>query len=121
MTAATKHQIQDHGINEESNQLKKVDEVLTAKEPTPDHVSWAAYYLKKQDSPLHLPCTNAILSLLRDNINSKAVVCHSMKIIVKTLKSANPGQKPIVTTDQPVYTLAKQTHWQYPHLFGEDK
>ena len=48
-------------------------------------------------------------------------MCHSMKIIAKTMKSVNPGQKTIVTADQSVYALAKQIQWQYRNLFGEDK
>ena len=32
----------------------------------------------------------------------------------------NPGQTPVVASDQPLYSLAKQIQWQWPE-YGEDK
>ena len=32
-----------------------------------------------------------------------------------------PGQVPITTVDQPLYTFAKQTQWSWPASHGEDQ
>ena len=64
---------------------------------------------------------NALLPLLRDNINSPAVVKHTIDIIGKTLKHLNPGQTPLVTAGQPVYAIAKQQQWKLPNSIGENK
>eukprot|EP00794_Sanderia_malayensis_P004062 gene4062-4614_t len=121
MIAAPTHVSQYKSIDGEIDWLKKVDQVLTAQEPAPEQISWAAYYSGEQDSPPHPPCKNTMLPLLKDSINSKAVVCHLMKIIAKTLTTVNPEQSPTITADQPVYALAKQIQWQFPSRLGEDK
>ena len=33
----------------------------------------------------------------------------------------HPGQVPIITMDQPLYTLAKQIQWSWPASHGEDQ
>ncbi len=62
-----------------------------------------------------------MLPLINESINSKAVVRHCLKIIIKTVHDLNPGQIAIVTADQPVFAPAKQVQWQHPSEFGEDK
>ena len=62
-----------------------------------------------------------LLPILQENINSPAMVCHAINIIVTLLKNINSEQIPVITSDQPVYALAKQLQWRYPELYGEDK
>ena len=62
-----------------------------------------------------------MLQIINESINSKAVVRHCLKIIMKAVQDLNPGQIAIVTADQPVYALAKQVQWQLPSKFGEDQ
>lgn len=33
----------------------------------------------------------------------------------------NAGQVPVLTVDQPLYTVAKQIQWNWPNKFGESK
>ena len=41
--------------------------------------------------------------------------------VIKTaVDIVNPGQIPIITVDQPLYTLAKQIQWRWPKTHGED-
>ena len=42
----------------------------------------------------------------------------TVKDIVSHLNSA---QVPVIATDQPIYTTAKQIQWHWPERYGEDK
>ena len=33
----------------------------------------------------------------------------------------NPGQVPVLTIDQPLFTIAKQIQWHWPDVYGEEK
>ena len=49
------------------------------------------------------------------------MIRHSMDVVSKAVQSLNPGQVPIITVDQPLYTIAKQIQWNWPGTHGEDK
>ena len=49
------------------------------------------------------------------------MVKHSMDIVRKAVQYLNAGQTPVVTFDQPLYTIAKQIQWKWPEIYGEDK
>jgi hypothetical protein len=46
------------------------------------------------------------------------MVNHCLKVICKLTAHLNPSQPAVVTADQPVYALAKQTQWLYPEKFS---
>lgn len=39
-----------------------------------------------------------------------------MAKIKETVDLLNPGHVPVITTDQPIYAVAKQIQWQWPEL-----
>jgi hypothetical protein len=85
-------------------------------------VSWAAYHASKQSAPVD-PSSVAITSLLPlfyDEAHSVAMIRHSMDVIKRAVDILNPGQVPVITVDQPLYTLAKQIQWSWPQTHGED-
>ena len=43
-----------------------------------------------------------------------------MDVVKKAVEILNPGQIPIITVDQPLYTVAKQIQWRWPETHGED-
>ena len=49
------------------------------------------------------------------------MIRHSMDVVSKAVQSLNPGQVPIITADQPLYTIAKQIQWNWPGTHGKDK
>ena len=49
------------------------------------------------------------------------MIRHSMDVVSKAVQSLNPDQVPIITADQPLYTIAKQIQWNWPGTHGEDK
>ena len=43
-----------------------------------------------------------------------------MDIVKNAVDNLNPGQVPIITANQPLYTLCKQIQWRWPGRYGED-
>ena len=84
-------------------------------------LSWSAFCQDEESSTTWPKVLSALMPLINDDINSMAMVKHTMKIIKKAVDNLNPGQISIINADQPVYTLGKQVQWQFPHHYGEDK
>ena len=83
------------------------------------YISWAAYHAQQQSTPVRPKAKNALLSLFHENANSVAMIKHAMTIIKETTEHLNPGQIPVVVMDQPLFSLAKQIQWTWPHLSEE--
>ncbi|KAJ8406772.1 hypothetical protein AAFF_G00296880 [Aldrovandia affinis] len=86
-------------------------------------VSWAAYHASKQSIPEEPECSVTLTSLLPlfyDQAKSVAMIRHSMDVVKRAVDILNPGQIPVITLDQPLYTLAKQIQWRWPETHGED-
>ena len=63
------------------------------------------------------PSLIELLPLLRDSVNSPAMVKRCMTVIKDPISSLNLNQYPVITADQPVYALGKQIQWLYPKDF----
>ena len=74
--------------------------------------------IDKSDSSRIL--TSTLLPLVNESINSPAMVSHCMRVIRKLIQHLNPTQIPVITDDQPVYSLMKELQWQFPNEFGEE-
>ena len=61
------------------------------------------------------------MPLFCDNAHSVAMVKHGMDVIMKATELVNPAQIPVLTLDQPLYTIAKQIQWSWPSMYGEEK
>ena len=48
------------------------------------------------------------------------MVQHCMVVVLRAIQDTNPSQVPVITADQPVYTLLKQIQWKYLNTFSED-
>ena len=86
-------------------------------------ISWAAYHASLQP-PNAIPESSVTLSsllpLFYDQAKSVAMIRHSMDVVRQALEILNPGQIPIITLDQPLYTVAKQIQWSWPAIHVED-
>ena len=60
------------------------------------------------------------MPLFHENANSVTMIKHAMTIIKDAIEHLNPGQIPVVTMDQPLYSLAKQIQWTWPQLSEEN-
>ena len=56
----------------------------------------------------------ALLPLLREQAYSVATVRYVMDKVKETLTYLNPDQIPVITADQPFYSVLKQIQWQRP-------
>ena len=43
-----------------------------------------------------------------------------MIIVKETVQHLNPGQVPVLATDQTLFALAKQIQWTWPDTLGEN-
>ena len=50
-----------------------------------------------------------------------AMIRHSIDVVRNAVQHLNPGQTPVLTCDQPLFTVAKQLQWKWPDTYGEDK
>ena len=90
----------------------------------PDHtcfISWAAYHASRQQQPVKFKTTSALMPLFREKSATVAMITHAMKVIKAAVEFVNPGQVPVLTMDQPLFTIGKQIQWRYRDTFGEDK
>ena len=87
-------------------------------------VSWSAYHASLQPtngvSESSLTKTS-LLPLFYDRAHSVAMIRHSMNVVKKAVDILNPGQVPIITVDQPLFTIAKQIQWNWTASHGEDQ
>ena len=86
-----------------------------------EFVSWAAYHANVQVQHSRPPTTIALMPLFREVSHSFATIIHCMKTNQEATQLLNPGQKPVLTMDQPLYALGKQIQWKFPDVYGEDK
>ena len=47
------------------------------------------------------------------------MIGHSLDVIQSAVAHLNPGQRPVVAFDQPLYAIAKQIQWQWSNSHGE--
>ena len=49
------------------------------------------------------------------------MVKHGMNIIQKATYHGHPEQVPVLTVDQPLYSIAKKLQWSWPADYGKEK
>lgn len=105
--------------------LKQVSRVVSDDNPQGDEaVSWSAYHAGFQPSNGESDSclTNtALLPLFYEQAHSVAMIRHSVDVVKKAVDILNPGQVPIITVDQPLFTIAKQIQWNWTESHGEDQ
>ena len=60
-------------------------------------------------------------ALFYHQAHSVAMIRHSMNVVKKAVDILNPGQVPIITVDQSLFTIAKQIQWNWTAIHGEDQ
>ena len=82
-----------------------------------DRQSFSGYFSNNRDliSTGITRCT--LLPLIDEEIATPATTRHCMRIVKIITEKLSPGQSPVITGDQPVYTLGKQMQWMYPDEF----
>ena len=86
-----------------------------------DPIGWAAFHANAQQ-PRHFYVTiTSLLPLFPDDSKSVAMIRHSMDVVQRAVHLLNPGQVPVLTLDQPLFTIAKQIQWNWPDVYGEEQ
>ena len=56
---------------------------------------------------------HALLPMFTDSAHSTAMLRHSIDITKAPLQYLNPGQIPVLTADQPLFTMLKEIKWAF--------
>ena len=84
------------------------------------NISWAAYHASAQPAQrLLLLSQHCCLSSLMTP-KYVGLIRLSMDVIKQAVQQLNPGQLPVITLDQPLFTITKQIQWNWPASHGED-
>jgi hypothetical protein len=106
---------------EEREWLKTVTDLIAKEQlENNDMISWAGFH-SLRNPELRPKATMALMPLFSDYAQSPAMVKHGMNITKGIIQFLNPGQTPVITMDQPLYSIAKQLQWDCPETLGEDK
>ena len=85
-----------------------------------DGLSWSAYHASIETNRQIFETISCLLPLFQDSSKTVSMIKHSMEIVKNADNFLNPSQIPVITMDQPLYTIAKYIQWTWPEL-GEDK
>jgi hypothetical protein len=89
-----------------------------------ENLSWAAYHAgceQNDETRDHSKSLSCMLPLFYEDSKSLAMMRHGMDIVKNAVQHLNPGQVPVMTADQPLFTLCKQIQWSWPDIYGEDR
>jgi len=82
-------------------------------------ISSAVYHAQLQSTTVLPKAKIALLPLFHENANSVAMIKHAITVTKEAIAHLNPNQTPVITMDQPLYSLAKQIQWAWPYLSKE--
>ena len=117
-------QTNDHKFHkeEEDRWLRNVHEMLLDIQiEAPKNISWAAYLAHCYQRKDIIVSPFALLPLFHENAHSVVMIRHSMNIIRNAVDHVNNEQVPVITSDQPLYAIAKQIQWKRPDIYGEEE
>ena len=84
-----------------------------------DPIGWAAFHANAQQPRDFDVTITSLLPLFPDDSKSVAMIRHSMDVVQRAVHLLNPGQVPVLTLDQPLFTIAKQIQLNWPDVYGE--
>jgi hypothetical protein len=112
----------DFGYKKEVQWLDNVKELIRKEKlDSDDSFSWAAYHASSEPQLDYEPAVTSLMPLFLENAHSAPMILHGMNVICSAVELVNPGQTPVIAMDQPLFALAKQIQWRWPHTHGEDK
>ena len=120
VTSLRRHNFEQH-IEDECMWLENTISVLKYDVEACENTSWAAYHARHQYPKQPVITPTSLLPLFQESAHTVAMIRHSIDVVRKAVQHINPGQTPVLTCDQPLFTLAKQIQWKWPDTYGEDK
>ena len=86
-----------------------------------DPIGWAAFLANAQQPGDFDVTITSLLPLFPDYSKYVAMIRHWMDVMQRAVHLHNPGQVPVLTLDQPLFTIAKQIQCNWPDMYGEEK
>ena len=120
VTSLRRHNFEQH-IEYEYMWLENTRSVLKDDVEACENTSWAAYHARHQDPKQPVITPTSLLPLFQESAHTVAMIRHSIDVVRNAVQHLNPGQTPVLTCDQPLFTLAKQIQWKWPDTYGEDQ
>ena len=120
VTSLRRHNFEQH-IEDEYMWLENTRNVLKDDVEACENTSWAAYHARHQYPKQPVITPTSLLPLFQESAHTVAMIRHSIDVVRNAVQHLNPGQTPVLTCDQPLFTLAKQLQWKWPDTYGEDK
>ena len=94
--------------------------VSVAVQSVDNPIGWAAFHANVQQPRDFDVTITSLLPLFPDDSKYVAMIRHSMDVVQRAVHLLNPGQVPVLTLDQPLFTIAKQIQWNWPDVYGEE-
>lgn len=110
----------DNALSKENCWFEHSNGLLEKELANNDFMSWAGYHASLVEHVKKEPAISGLLPLFYEKAASISMVKHGMDVLRKTTEYLNPGQLPVLTVDQPLYTIAKYIQWKWPQTYGED-
>ena len=110
-----KHTI-DMSLQEEQGWLEMIEDSIVSNYEL-DIMMWSAYHARKQDQQFKPPSVSCMLPLLDASSNSIGTMRHAIDTIMSITEHVNPGQRPVIAQDQPLFRIAKQIQWAWPEKY----
>ena len=95
--------------------------VIEAVQSVDDPIGWAACRANAQQPRDFDVTITSLLPLFPDDSKYVAMIRHWMDVMQRAVHLLNPGQVPVLTLDQPLFTIAKKTPWNWPDIYMEKK
>ena len=83
-------------------------------------LSWAAFMANQNELPATKPAITGYFPIFEEKAASFPMLQHGMKVVSTMVEKLNPGQKPVLVADQPLFAILKQLQWINPQ-YSEDK
>ena len=109
---------EEHEWLEHVNNNMEMEDLVITKD---SNLSWAAFHADKQGVSHTQSTITALLPLFLEKAATVAMIKHSMDVVKATVQHLNPGQTPVLTMDQPLFSIAKHIQWNFQDFYGEDK
>ena len=73
--------------------------------------NWSTFHAKQSPSSPSSKSKTSLLPLFQECSTEPSMVYHAMILIKRSTEVLNPTQIPVMTCDQPIYAIAKQSQW----------
>lgn len=106
----------DTSLQEEQGWLETIEDSIVSNYEL-DIMMWSAYHARKQDEQFKPASISCMLPLLDAPSNSVATMRHAIDTIMAITEHVNPGQRPVIAQDQPLFKIAKYIQWAWPEQY----